>query len=242
MRLAILSDVHANLEALTAVIQDIEKSSVEKVIFLGDAVGYGADPNDCVRLIGDLCDIKLLGNHDYVAMGLESPRHFNLMAKQSIVWTQKTLKRKSVERLSDFEMEATFLDYHLTHATPDSPADWNYLFTAEDAERNFEAFAQSVCFVGHSHLPGVFCRRSDGAVTELSAQAFAAEPACRYIINVGSVGQPRDGNHHACYVIADTDGNRFEYRRLPYDLTAAQRKMREAQLPEFLITRLSSGK
>jgi predicted phosphodiesterase len=80
MRLAILSDVHANLEALTAVIQDIEKSSVEKVIFLGDAVGYGADPNDCVRLIGDLCDIKLLGNHDYVAMGLESPRHFNLMA------------------------------------------------------------------------------------------------------------------------------------------------------------------
>lgn len=242
MRLAIISDVHANLEALTAVMQDIEQNSVERVFFLGDAVGYGADPNKCVRLIDNLCEIKVLGNHDYVAMGLESPEHFNIMAKESILWTQDTLTRKSIERLSNFELEATFLDYYLTHATPDNPSDWNYLLTPEEAERNFEFFTQSICLVGHSHLPGVFRRQPDGSIEFHTPDIFQAESECRYIINAGSVGQPRDGNRDACYLIVETDDNRFEFRRVSYDVTAAQKKMKRAQLPEFLISRLASGK
>jgi diadenosine tetraphosphatase ApaH/serine/threonine PP2A family protein phosphatase len=242
MRIAVISDVHANLEALQAVTHDIENSNIERVFFLGDAVGYGADPNKCIKLICDLCDIKLLGNHDYVALGLESPDHFNVVAKHSILWTRKALNRKAVERLSDFEMEATFLDYYFVHATPDNPAEWNYILTTDDAARNFDFFSQDFCFVGHSHLPVVFCRRPDESMELLELDSFQAEADCRYIINVGSVGQPRDGNKDACYLVADTDSHSFEYRRLPYNVLKVQEKMRKAQLPEFLITRLANGK
>jgi diadenosine tetraphosphatase ApaH/serine/threonine PP2A family protein phosphatase len=241
MRIAVISDVHANLEALTAVMHNIEKSNIERVFFLGDIVGYGVDPNKCIRLICDLCEIKLLGNHDYVAMGLQGADQFNVMAKESIMWTQKMLKRKSVERMSDFDMEATFLDYYMTHASPEDPSDWNYLFSESDAARGFERFTQSVCFVGHSHIPGVFVMRPDGTIGMQTPDSFTVSPDHRYIVNVGSVGQPRDGNRDACYVIVDTNESNFEFRRVPYDLSTAQNKMRKAQLPEFLITRLESG-
>lgn len=242
MRIAVISDVHANLEALQAVTQDIERSKIEKVFFLGDAVGYGADPNKCIKRICELCDITLLGNHDYVAMGLEDPDHFNVVARQSILWTRKTLNRTAVERLSNFEMEAVFLDYYFVHATPDNPTEWNYILTTDDAERNFDFFSQNFCFVGHSHLPAIFIRRKDGSVDLIESDSLQAEADCRYIINVGSVGQPRDGNKDACYLIADTDRHHFEYRRLPYDVGKVQEKMQKAQLPEFLITRLAIGK
>jgi len=241
MRIAFISDVHANLEALTAVMQDIERSNVERVFFLGDAVGYGADPDKCIKLICDVCEIKLLGNHDYVAMGLESAEGFNLMAKESIMWTQKTLKRKSIERLSDFEMESTFLDFYMTHASPEHPWEWNYIFTDIDAQRAFESFTQTFCLIGHSHIPGVFARRPDDSIGFSAPDSLDAQPDHRYIVNVGSVGQPRDGNRDAGFVIVDTDKLRFEFRRIPYDLAAAQKKMRKAQLPEFLISRLASG-
>jgi predicted phosphodiesterase len=242
MRIAIFSDVHANLEALTAVTQDIEQNQIERVFFLGDAVGYGADPNKCIKRIADLCDIKLLGNHDYVAMGLDDPKNFNCMAKQSIMWTRETLNRKAVERLSDFEMDATFLDYHFVHATPDDPQAWSYLLTPDDASRNFDFFTQGFCFVGHSHLPAVFCLKPDGSVSMQEGKSFTAEQDCRYIINVGSVGQPRDGNKEACYMVVDTETRYCEYRRVPYDVTRAQTKMKKAELPDYLITRLANGK
>lgn len=242
MRLAFISDVHANLEALTAVMRDMEEQHIEKVFFLGDAVGYGADPNKCIRLIHNLCEIKLLGNHDYVALGLENPTQFNLMARQSILWTQSELKRKSIEIMSDFEMDAVFLDYFLVHATPENPSEWGYMLTVEEATRNFDAFTQDFCFVGHSHIPAVFCRRPDGRVEIFAEQSWQAESDCRYIVNVGSVGQPRDGNPYACYLMAQTEDNSFEYRRIPYELETAQIKMKKARLPEFLITRLANGK
>jgi predicted phosphodiesterase len=242
MRIAFISDVHANLEALQAVTHDIENNNIERVFFLGDAVGYGPDPNKCIKKICDLCEIKLLGNHDFVALGLENPENFNLMAKQSIIWTRKTLNRKAIERMSDFEMEATFLDYYIVHATPDDPAEWDYMLTVDDATKQFGHFSQNFCFVGHSHLPVVFCHRPGGEVELQEPVSFLAEPDCRYIINVGSVGQPRDGNKNACYLIAETDNHSFEFRRPQYDLVKAQNKMRKAQLPEFLITRLASGK
>ncbi len=241
MRIAVISDVHANLEAVTAVTRDIERSQIERVFFIGDVVGYGADPDRCIKVICDLCEIRLLGNHDYVAMGLESAEGFNLMAKESIMWTQKTLKRKSIERLSDFEMEATFLDFYMTHASPEHPWEWNYIFTELDAQRAFEAFTQTFCLIGHSHIPGIFVRRPDASIVFESPDSLTAQPDHRYIVNVGSVGQPRDGNRDAGYVIVDTETLHFEFRRVPYDLAAAQKKMRKAQLPEFLISRLASG-
>jgi diadenosine tetraphosphatase ApaH/serine/threonine PP2A family protein phosphatase len=242
MRMAIISDVHANLEALTAIIRDIEKQNVEKVHFLGDVVGYGDDPDRCIALIDDLCDIKLLGNHDYVALGLESPTHFNSAARESIIWTQEKLQPERIKDLADFEMEATCAGYRMVHATPEHPSEWNYLLSVPEAKRNFEFFTEDFCFVGHSHIPAVFCRRPDGEVELCDLEGVTAEPDCRYIINVGSVGQPRDGNPHACYLVADTIRNNFAHRRVPYDVETAQDKMKKAQLPNYLITRLASGR
>lgn len=242
MRMAVLSDVHANLEALEAVAADLDRQRVEKIMFLGDVIGYGADPNACVKLIAKLCDIRLMGNHDYVGLGLESPKYFNVMAQQSILWTQKELDQKATELMSDFTLEAEYLNYCFVHATPENPLEWNYLLTPEDAVRNFAAFAQDFCFVGHSHLPAVFCLRPDGCLTMVRETSFHAEADCRYIINVGSVGQPRDGNHEACYLIVETDAGAFTYRRVGYNLPKAQEKMKKACLPEFLISRLAGGK
>ncbi|MFH1699912.1 MAG: metallophosphoesterase family protein [Candidatus Zixiibacteriota bacterium] len=243
MKLAILSDVHANLEALNATLAEIERQRAEKIFFLGDAVGYGADPNKCVKIIDKLCDIKLLGNHDYVALGLEDSDNFNPIAKESMRWTQNRIKRKTIETLSNFDMEATFLDYYFVHGTPDCPSDWNYLLTPDDAKEGFEHFNQQICFVGHSHLPCVFCLHPDGSVLMTDTiTSFEAKPDCRYIINVGSVGQPRDGNADACFVIANTDKNQIDFCRTKYDLERAQKKLRKAQLPEFLASRLANGK
>ncbi|NMC43673.1 MAG: metallophosphoesterase family protein, partial [candidate division Zixibacteria bacterium] len=214
--MAVLSDVHANLEALEAVAADLDRQRVEKIMFLGDVIGYGADPNACVKLIARLCDIRLMGNHDYVGLGLESPQYFNVMAQQSILWTQKELDRKATELMSDFTLEAEFLNYYFVHATPENPLEWNYLLTPEDAVRNFAAFAQDFCFVGHSHLPAVFCLRPDGCLTMVRETSFHAETDCRYIINVGSVGQPRDGDARAAYVILDTETRSITHYRVAY--------------------------
>lgn len=241
MQIAIISDVHANLEALKAVVKDIEKNKAEKIIFLGDVVGYGADPNACIKLIDSLCDIKLLGNHDYVALGLEQPRYFNQMAQESIIWTQNNLSEKSIEKLSDFDMEAVFLDYYLVHATPKNPTDWNYLLNIDDAQSNFDCLDQNFCFVGHSHIPVAFCQKPGGEIILINENEHEAISGCRYIINVGSVGQPRDGNPDASYVMINTDQNKFSYCRVAYNLATTQKKMGKANLPRFLISRLASG-
>lgn len=242
MRVAFISDVHANYEALVAVIKDIEKQKVEKVFFLGDAVGYGVDPDKCTKKIDGLCEIKLLGNHDFVVMGLESASGFNGLAKESVAWTQSRIKQKTLELLSDFEMDAVFLDYYMVHSSPEEPSDWNYIIDISDATRAFEFFSQNFCFIGHSHLPSIFCFKPDGSVSKLDDEIFTAEEDCRYIINVGSVGQPRDGQNTPCYVIAETETNSFEFRRVSYDLKTTQKKMKKAHLPEYLITRLENGK
>lgn len=242
MRIAVISDVHANLEALQAVVRDIDKVKVDKIVFLGDAIGYGADPDKCVKIINNACEIKLLGNHDFVGMGLASPRYFNPVAKESIQWTQNTLKEKTITIMSNFELEATLLDYYFVHASPDDPSEWSYILTVNDAETNFKCFSQSFCFVGHSHQPIVFSQSPEGDVVIEEGVPFTAQPGYRYIINVGSIGQPRDGDPNACYLIADTDSNHFEHKRVAYDLEKAQKKMKKASLPESLITRLANGK
>lgn len=243
MKLAVLSDVHANLEALQAVVRDIESRAVEKVFFLGDAVGYGANPNECVDIIDSLCEIKLLGNHDYVALGLESSRNFNPMAQKSIKWTREQLSDTTIEKLSDFEMEESFLDYFMVHATPDNPSEWNYILSKQEALENFDHFSQRFCLVGHSHMPCAFMLDREGVISVSTAEeAFTAEQEFRYIINVGSVGQPRDGIKDACYLLIDNEAGHFDFIRVPYELDKAQEKMQDAQLPKYLITRLASGK
>jgi diadenosine tetraphosphatase ApaH/serine/threonine PP2A family protein phosphatase len=241
MKIALISDVHGNLEALESVLRDIEQQGAEKIHFLGDAVGYGSNPNECVRLIENHCEIKLLGNHDYAAMGLESTESFNQLARASIEWTQAKLKEKSIGILSDFEMEAVFLDYFLVHASPGEPEKWHYILTVDQAIRHLDGFSQTICFVGHTHLPTTFIRDKDGAIAQHSRLSFPCLENRRYIINIGSVGQPRDNDPRSCYLIIDTDNNNITYRRVEYDIKKTQEKMKRARLPDFLIERLDAG-
>jgi len=241
MRIALISDVHGNLEALQNVLRDIEKQGAEKIHFLGDAVGYGCNPNECVRLINKHCDIKLLGNHDYAAMGLESTEHFNRLAQASMNWTQTKIKDKTIRVLADFEMEAVFLDYLLVHSSPSEPDKWHYILNLEQAGHHFENFSQSVCFIGHSHGPVCFELSADGIIRQYSKSIISCEKDKRYIINIGSVGQPRDNDPRGCYAMVDTDTGTVAYRRVEYDVEKTQEKMRKARFPDFLVERLSAG-
>ncbi|SYZ73904.1 conserved hypothetical protein [Candidatus Zixiibacteriota bacterium] len=241
MKIALISDVHGNLEALEKVLRDIEKEGAEKIHFLGDAVGYGCDPDECVRLIKSHCEIKLLGNHDYAAMGLESIESFNQLAQASIGWTQEKISKKTLSTLADFEIDADFLDYHLVHASPSDPIAWQYLLNVSQAGQEFDSFNGPVCFVGHSHLPAIFTRDNEGAVMKSIKETWECDPERKYIVNIGSVGQPRDNDPRACYLMADIDSRRLAYRRVEYDITKAQEKMKRANMPEFLIERLAVG-
>jgi len=241
MKFAIISDIHGNLEALENVLRDIEKEGAEKIHFLGDAVGYGCSPNECVKLISEHCEIRLLGNHDYAALGLEAVENFNQMAQYSITWTQEKLTKKSSAILADFEMEADFLDYHLVHASPGEPEQWHYILTAGQSKAHFDKFSQSVCFVGHSHIPSIFSMDSEGEIMKSSKMELEKVADRRYIINVGSVGQPRDGDPRACYIIVDTETGKVYYRRVEYDVAAAQEKMKKANMPNFLVERIAIG-
>lgn len=241
MKVALISDVHGNLEALEAVLRDIEQQGAEKIHFLGDAVGYGCNPNECVKLINKHCDIKLLGNHDYVVMGLDSTENFNHVARISMDWTQDKIKSKMVTVLADFEMSAVFLDYFLVHASPAGPESWNYILDTETAREQFDSFASNICFVGHTHLPTCFILEKDGTITQKKQAETLFEENCKYIINIGSVGQPRDNDPRACYMIIDTDQNKTSYRRVDYNIKKTQEKMKKAKLPDFLIERIANG-
>jgi diadenosine tetraphosphatase ApaH/serine/threonine PP2A family protein phosphatase len=241
MKVAFISDIHGNLEALESVLRDIEKEGVEKIHFLGDVVGYGCDPNECVKLVATHCEFKLLGNHDFAAMGLESIENFNQVAQASMTWTIEKITKKSVTLLADFEMDADFLDYHLVHASPEEPEQWHYILNAAQATTQFEHFSQSICFIGHSHIPAIFIRDKEGNIMQMAKSSLECSPEKRYLINVGSVGQPRDNDPRACYVITDTDSNKINYRRVDYDVKTTQVKMKKAKLPDFLIERLAVG-
>jgi len=242
MKFAILSDIHANLEALQNVLRDIEQQGVEKIHFLGDVVGYGCNPNKCIKMVNEHCEIKLLGNHDYAAMGLESTSSFNQMAQTSMEWTIEKLKKKSLAILADFEMEAVYLDYNLVHASPGHPEEWNYILNRDQAAEEFDMFDESVCFLGHSHLPVIFIQDADGVISQSSSKKLQINDDNRYIINVGSVGQPRDNDPRSCYVIVDHENRQIEYRRVEYDIGKVQEKMRKAMLPDFLIERIAVGR
>lgn len=243
MILALISDVHGNLEALTAVMKDIkDNSAAEKVVFLGDAVGYGANPNEVLAIIDSECEIKLMGNHDYSALGLLDVEDFNSYARDAIVYTTAVLDSTAIATLSSLRLTAETESTQFVHATPDNPSAWNYCLTIHEAEKQFRSFKKRICFLGHSHKPIVYGHTFAGETYVIRPEEIKLEPESRYIVNIGSVGQPRDGNPRSCYVLYDSDNDTLTYRRIAYDLAAAQAKMAAAKLPDFLIERLSSGK
>ena len=240
MRFAIISDVHANLEALEAVMADAQNNECTHFVCLGDVVGYNANPHECVdRLRGLDCPI-VKGNHDEQASLGESSRDFNEMAEAAIQWTRDNLTAEDKAWLRDLELQRDVGDFTIVHATLDLPGQWGYVFNNLDAAASFAHQQRTVCFFGHTHVPMAFIR-DDGVQRQL-IDKLRIDPGKKYFINVGSVGQPRDGDWRSAYCIYDVGSNTVEQRRLKYDLATAQKKIIDAGLPRLLAERLGIGR
>ena len=247
MRYAVLSDVHGNLEALSAVLADAASEGALGILCLGDAVGYGADPAPCIELLGERSSLMVAGNHEHGALGLLDVGWFNAAARAAALWTRDRLGADHQDFLTGLPLASTHGEATCVHASPRRPEEWDYLLSAEDGFQAFGDFATRLCFVGHSHRPGVWSLGSSGpAYEDLAGPAFhdrriPFHAGRRYIINVGSVGQPRDRDPRAAYVLWDEDERSVTLRRVTYDHKAAAAKILRAGLPRTLADRLAYG-
>jgi predicted phosphodiesterase len=240
MRLAILSDVHSNLEALEAVLEDAHEHNCTHFVCLGDVVGYNANPHECVKRVRDLDCPIVKGNHDEQASLIESSRDFNELAERAILWTRDHLTAEDKMWLRDLRLQRQVRDFTIVHATLDTPAQWGYVFNNLDAAASFTYQHTTVCFFGHTHIPMAFIR--DDGVRRVSIELLRIETGKKYFINTGSVGQPRDGNWRAAYCIYDVENNVVEQRRVKYKVAIAQKKIIKAGLPPPLAERLAIGR
>jgi predicted phosphodiesterase len=240
MRYAVIADIHGNLEALQVVLADIKEQKCTHVVCLGDVVGYGANPKECLDIIRGMNIPVVKGNHDeYIGVDV-NPEGFNDAAAEAVTWSRAQLTeddRKWLRELKYFRLVANF---SIVHATLDGPQRWGYVFEKLEAAASFTYQNTQVCFFGHTHVPVAFIR--DTGVRGGTYSKFRVEAGKKYFVNVGSVGQPRDGNPKSAYVIYDLVQQTIELRRLDYPIAEAQRKIRAAGLPERLAERLASGK
>jgi len=242
MKIGFFSDVHANLEALTAVLENARSEKVDKLFFLGDAVGYGPNPNECVELICANASACLMGNHDYAALGMLDTSSFNRYAKEAIDFTQAVLTKQNRNCLMEFEREYLFEDFHMVHSTPTKPNQWDYIITLDDAEQNFPTLKRRIGLIGHSHFPAIVCKANGSFPVLVRSDSIKIEKDQQFIINIGSVGQPRDNNPDSCYMLYDSPSNMARLKRVKYDIKITQDKMSKAGLSEYLINRLEKGR
>ena len=240
MKIAIISDIHSNLEALTAVRLEIEKEAVSQVFCLGDMVGYNANPIEVLQMIQEMNAVCVAGNHDQAAVGMIGTDSFNEVAAAAAQWTMKQLGPKEKAFLQALPLVRRIDEMTLVHATPDQPQEWGYILSVDDARRSFQHLESTYCFIGHSHLPGVFEEKR--GLVFFHSGIFEFKTKERYIINVGSVGQPRDKNPKASFVIFDAAARTVDFRRVPYNIAQTQRKILAAGLPEYLAQRLAVGR
>jgi len=240
VRYAVLSDIHGNLEALQAVLADAA-SRTDALLCLGDLVGYGADPVACVEIVAERAQTITCGNHEHAVAGLLDLDWFNPQARAAAEWTRERLDGDHLTYLASLPLVALLGDATLVHASPDRPDEWEYLLTAQDGFDAFGAFATRLCFVGHSHLAGAWSLGSSGPEHRAGPVDLELERGRRYLINVGSVGQPRDRDPRAAYAIWDAERGTVAVRRVVYDIATAREKILAGGLPRFLADRLAWG-
>lgn len=237
--------MHGNLDALRAVLADAAAEGALKVLCLGDLVGYGAEPTACVETVDERAAALVAGNHEHGATGLMGLDWFNPAARAAALWTRVRLSDDHHRYLRGLPLTAVVGDATLVHASPRHPDEWDYLMTEEEGFRVFGDFATRLCFVGHSHRPGMWSLGSSGPHHDESFRAWPVrirlEDGRRYLINVGSVGQPRDRDVRAAYAVWDQDERIVSIRRVPYDHRAAAEKILAAGLPRMLADRLAHG-
>lgn len=236
-----LGDVHSNFEALDTVLKDIEKEGPDKILSIGDIVGYAAEPSRCLAAVRKVTDTIVAGNHDYAAVGKMDIDYFNPQAKDAVLWTREHLSQEDRDFLSDLPLVIEMKQEGITlvHGTPYKPEQFYYLQTYHDAELCLSFLHSRICFIGHSHVPVAILK--DGEVRAETKEEVSLKQTKQVIINVGSVGQPRDRDPRACYVLYDTGDELVRFRRLEYDIESAAKKIVEAGLPEFEAKRLKIG-
>ncbi len=240
MIVAIISDIHANLEALDAVLKRIEEIRVDKILCLGDIVGYGPNPNECLQRIKRVVDGSVVGNHEYGVLGLTDLRCFSVNARLACEWTREILSKENISYISEMPVKLTIDGMLLVHSTPHIPLDWNYILNLGDARSQFVHLKQKICLVGHSHEPIVFANR-DNVCKILGKSSFSIDEESQYIINFGSVGQPRDYDPRAAFGVIDLEKREVQLIRVPYDIENVQKKIIDRGLPRFLAERLRIG-
>ncbi len=243
MRYAIIADIHANLAAFTAVLDDIKRwGGVDEVWCLGDVIGYGPDPHQCLELLRQYNHVCVAGNHDWAAIGKLDTADFNPDAAAACHWTAQQLSPEDIEYLESLPLVIERDDFTLAHGSPRQPI-WEYLLSTNSAQENLAYFQSPFCLVGHSHVPLIFeCHETgDCSLSEFPEDAGLKLGKNRLIINPGGIGQPRDGDPRASYAIYDREAGSISHYRIPYDIGVTQAKMIEYRLPFRLVNRLSYG-
>ena len=239
MKIAIFSDIHANLEALEAVLADTKNQGCTDYVCLGDVVGYNADPVACLNIIRDMGCPIVKGNHDFDS-GNDTPLdQMNDLAADSLKWTRQQLSVDQRKWLSRLRMVRQVQDFTIVHSTLDQPTSWNYVTNRHDAMSNFSYQISPVCFYGHTHLPITYYKHEQTG--SLPPTTVPINDGVKYFINPGAVGQPRDGDWRASYCIYDLETKVVTFRRVAYDLVKAQNKIIMAGLHPFLAQRLANG-
>jgi diadenosine tetraphosphatase ApaH/serine/threonine PP2A family protein phosphatase len=241
MQVAIVSDIHGNRQAFEAVLDEIDAEGVAELWCLGDLVGYGADPDACVELALARCDLVLAGNHDLAVTGDLSTEEFSPGAAAAARWTQQTIAARNLETLRTLSPQSLDREVGLFHASPRDPI-WEYVLSTLQAELCLDAQKHRVCLVGHSHVALAFTRRGEGVAGSACPDGSRADLAQgEWILNPGSVGQPRDGDPRAAWMLLDLEGWSASWRRVDYDIAGAQAAIRAAGLPDALADRLEYG-
>jgi predicted phosphodiesterase len=240
VRYAVISDIHGNLEALQAVLRECSLARVEALLCVGDIVGYGANPKECLALIRHFKVTSVAGNHDWAVGGRLDFSHFTDDGRAAVEWTRGQISMEDIAYLNGLELVVKNKDCILVHGSLHEPGQFIYMTNVSKATPSFALMDVPVCFIGHTHVPRVFVQ-ADGRIYHLDNSSVEIQPGYKYIVNVGSVGQPRDGNPMASFCIYDTTLGTIENHRVLYDIKKAQQKILEARLPESLSLRLAQG-
>jgi predicted phosphodiesterase len=240
MRFAIFGDIHANLEAFEIVLADARVQRCTAYICLGDVVGYNANPRECLELVQSLKCPVVKGNHDDYASSDSSLESFNPLAEAAIQWTRDQLNPSEKSWLGALPLISEIHGFMIVHATLEDPGGWSYVLNQLDAAASFSKQTTELCFFGHTHAPRAYIK--DSSVVGLPFEQLVLEPGKKYFVNVGSVGQPRDGDWRAAYVVFDAERRTIRLRRLTYDLPKTQEKILSSGLPPRLADRLAFGK
>ena len=241
MRYGIFGDIHSNIEALSAVLKALDQEKCDQLLCLGDIIGYGASPKECLDIIRGRKITTVAGNHDLAAIGQFDLNSFNSAARDAMLYSIAQLSTPDLEYFGSLPLIRTTDDFMVVHASPRHPENFDYIFTVTQAEDLFRDAANNLTFIGHSHIPLVFFYDPPEMTDYSFATEFYLKRKRKIIFNCGSVGQPRDGDPDACYVIFDSNIAKMRLTRVPYNVESAAKRIRAADLPPILAERLYRG-